>query len=459
MSTVAANTQAFTAFSDRNKDFALPSIGNRVWFCDPQDVVFQTRFMDAKSLFQFNYIDPAEGYSWLNGENQPQAALVTQAVLAPVSTGVDCFSHAVYPQATLLVDHPEYFHRGMVLRICNPAAVQPAAGTQQASNTYHPEEYVWVMDRDTSNLTLTVQRGWAGTPVAAIAANTKICVMYTAAEECSPHVTSFITGMTRSKNYLQLFKAGWSKTRMSELKQHYGFKNATDQYELLRTQLMGGTVGEGKNKMRLSGQLPKQLDQALLYGMGLQGGPDGGSAMGGINWFGIPQYNLAMPDYTSLRSIFRQIWNEGGMVSTGSYLMVISADAQEFIDDWADTRNQYRNADDNTYGSTIRRIRSSFGDIEFTMSRALRRNEMYILDLSKIGMLTIWDWQEEKLVNPETNLCENYEIYGLFGLSLACPCHHAKVLLTGNCWGTDCCPDDTCMPRSTVPQICVPGVV
>lgn len=462
---MAEMTNSFTAFNDRNQHLVVRSVADRLWYCQPEDTVLQQLLpTNGNGMFEFNSITDCK-YEWMETGDIPTTAMITETFAAPTSTGVDCYDHPTYDYINIRVDHPEYFHRGNVLKICPPAGTpycDPVTGEcdpgQTVAGPGQRDMFVWVESRDCASGTLTVYPGWAGTPVYEIPIGTQICLMYTVAEECPEHVNNYIVSATSNENYFQLFHTGWEYTEKSRIKEYYGLGTADQAMERHRRQLMGGSV----NGARFTGKLPRELENALLYGVPHPGGPTGKSAMGGINSFGIPEYCVDNLNYELFRDILSEITFSGGMIGDNT-IVLIPHHVQKIIDDWGDCRNCETGPENTSFGVRINTLVTSYGTIGFTPHRQLASNEIYILDRTKMGIITPpgdWNWTEKELPNPQTSLCHNFETYGMFGFALACPCHHAKITMRSACGCAEsCCPHNPCYDEPGTPDpMCEPGV-
>jgi hypothetical protein len=57
----------------------------------------------------------------------------------------------------------------------------------------------------------------------------------------------------------------------------------------------------------------------------------------------------------------------------------------------------------------------------------MRPGEAFLLDTSKMGLLTGMTWTEAVLAETDTPLIERTMYYGIFGFALTCPSHHTWI--------------------------------
>lgn len=433
----------FRAHTDKNRGTVVRQVGEKVWLCDTHDTLFLQRMggLDAaRGRFGFSSIG-ALSYEWIQDGNIPHAAIITANLAAPASAGNDAFGHPVYTtDLVVTVDHPEYFFRGMVLQIEAPAT-EPAGSAP---------EFMWVSEVDTVAGTITVVRGWRGSPVYAYTAanDPLLCTMTIVAEECHDFVQNYNIARKTYTNYWQTFVSGLSQSKKYKYIEHYG---VDDDYERQMTRIMGGTL-EGKT---VSGELPRFLEQAVLYGLPSPGGPAGDSSFGGINSFGINQVVVNNLTFDVIQDALENALMSGADI--GSLTLVTSPKLQRQISGWMDgTVNVART--DTSVGRRVTSLVSDWGDIEVEWHRFLRPNELYIVDFNKMGLLQLWEFEETRL-GQSTSLCEDTMIDGAYGFALACDCHHTRIRVTNDCLPTDPCVGPGCYEEPEFTPVPTPGVV
>lgn len=412
----------FRAHQDRNKGTVVRQVGEKVWLCDTHDTLFLQRMggLDsARSRFGFSSIG-ANSYEWINENNLPNFVTLTADLALPVSNGADAFGHPTYPVGTITVDNPQYLFRGMVLWL------QPPPGTPMASGV----EYVWVSAVNMTTRQVTVVRGWRGTPVYAYDATPgpiKACILTIVAEECHEFVLNANVARSTAVNYWQTFVSGLSKSKKYQYIEHYGVE---DDYQRQMTRIMGGTI-EGR---RVSGELPRMLEQAVLYGLPSPGGPAGDSSFGGINSFPINQVVVPVLTLDTIQDALQKALMDGGDI--GRMTLVTSPAIQRMMSGWSDGIIN-RDRTDTSIGRRINSINSDWGTIEVEWHRHLRANEMYIVDFTEMGLLQLWEFTETRL-GLSTSLCEDTMIDGAYGFALACPCHHTRIRIDASCFDPGC---------------------
>lgn len=437
---MAVSPTGFKAYQDKNAGTVIRAVGEKVWLCDTHDVLFLQKLgaLDgARSKFGFGSIG-ALTYEWIQDGNIPHQATLTADLAAPTSAGNDAFGHPVYTtDTTITLDHPEYFFRGMVLVMQDPAGVGAP-------------EYVWVSSVNAAAGTMVVVRGWRGTPVYAYESDNDptICVLTIVAEECHDFVTNYSVARRTYQNYWQTFVGGLSKSKIYKYIEHYGVE---DDYERQMTRVMGGTI-EGR---RVTGELPQALEKAVLYGLPSPGGPSGDSSFGGINSFSINQYVTSQLTFDYIQDVLEAALMQGADIS--SLEIVTSPKLQRQMSGWLDGQVT-RDRGETQIGRRITSIMSDWGEIPIEWHRHLRPNEMYILDFSKMGLLQQWEFQETRL-GQSTSLCEDTMIDGRYGFALACDCHHSRIRIVNDCITDDPCVGPGCYEEPAYTPIDTPGVV
>lgn len=428
----------FRVTTDKNWDFIPRVVGDKVWMCDSHDVLFLQEMggLDtARSKFGFTSLG-AERYEWITDGNIPRSADITANVAAPSSAGNDAFGYPVYTTDTsITVDHPEYFFHGMIIMADDPAG---AAAPEQ----------MWVSSVNETTGVLTVVRGWRGSPVYAYTASNpdhKVCVSSVAAEECHPFVSNYMVKRDYDYNYIQTFTAGISISDRFERLAHYGVEN---EYQRQMTKIMGGTL----NGRKISGELPRALEQAVLYG---NGAPGNVPTFKGINAFGINQVAVTNITYQTISDALEHAMMQGADV--GNMTIVTSPSIQNVISGWT-TGVINEDVQRGTVGRTVSNIMTNWGTLPVKWHRHMRPNEMYIVDFAEMGLIEIEEFNEFPLARTNA-FCRDVQIKGTYGFALACPCHHTRIRVTNECIETDPCVGPGCFEEPVyVPQD-EPGVV
>ena len=233
---------------------------------------------------------------------------------------------------------------------------------------------------------VTVVRGWRGTPVWAYTAVSVpvLCVLTIVAEECHEFVLNANVARSTLQNYWQTFVGGLSKSKKYDYIEHYGVE---DDYQRQMTRVMGGTL-EGRT---VSGELPKALEMAILYGLPSPGGPAGDSSLGGINSFQINQVVVPQLTFETIQdALYKGLMNGANI---GSLEIVTSPALQRQISGWTDGTVTIDRTETQV-GRRVTSILSDWGEVPVSWHRLLRQNELYILDFSEMGILQLWEFQE-----------------------------------------------------------------
>ena len=422
------NNFTINSFHNRAED-----ISDRMWQCDLDDIFFINSIggtNGAKGKFAFGM--PSTDYiEWRSIGDRPTTTTLTATLGQPTTTGNDAFGDPVYAaNLTVTVANSKIFTAGMVLELVR-------------SDTQAPE-YVYINSINHTTGTLTMTRGWRGTPVYSYSSGQQITMLTWLAEECAaPNYLQPLGFGTPLRNYYQIFTAGIEDTmKRRELSSYY---LDYDPYEEELRRLVGGSVRGRK----YTGLLPKLLERTALYGRPSASGPNGDASMGGLNSFAINQLTTGTwtLDYFR-RNVIEFLYEQGADIN--KLVMICSNRVAELISSWGQgvymsERNESR------VGIKIETIVTQHGEIKPMVHRWLRPNEVYLYDPDKIGMLEGWNWQMGDI--PQTTLlCDKKQIHGCFTLAVACPGHHMRIRITGNglpAWVPDVNPapvDSTVLP-------------
>lgn len=452
----------FSAGRDRNVEWQRSEFSTRLWECNRYDITLQ-QLLSFNNGSNFGATIDGDGCTikWMYRDAYPTSVETLVDWTPPASEGQDCYGTDVYPLTSLVVNYPEYFHKYLVVKACVPNdepvcdsdACQPSGTSEGIPQR---EVLLWVEDRDCNTGELFL-KPFGGSRVDTIPAGTEICPMYTVAPECPEPVDSYRAGYTADENYLQRFYAGYTYTEKSKDQYYEGGITAMQEMEDHRRDIFGGTNLAGS---QMTGRLPLQLEQAIMNGIGYRGDTEGYGRMKGLWQFGIPHYCLKTWNYHDVKQIFLDLDNAGSNVDESNYMMIGSNELQMIMDEWGSYRTANDMSSSRSFGYGISQIETSFGSMGFTRhrGRALKSNQVLLLDMSKVAMYIHTDWTEKEIVGG-TNLCTQMEIWGLFSFLLACPCHHALITIDDACFKDQCCGPEGCQPSSEAPKFCEPGVV
>lgn len=370
---------------------------------------------------KFGFVGPPTDtkYEWMYDGPLPVATTLAVAIAsAPTSLGNDSDGNPVYADATVTLANINYIHKGMILELPVPVGSDPNADGAILAN-----ELWWVVSVNYAAGTAVVKPGYANTPVYAYAQHTKVTIHSTAGLEDQGWVANYQTRRGSVENYWQLFFAGWKDTKFRQMFQsNYG--DSGDELERTRSKIIGGTVGD----VPVTGLLPLQLENAIMYGQKYRGNPvaEFPSTFGGITSFPInkPVYNTTLT-YDNVMSTLQTIYEKGGAVD----LMVCSPAIKKIVSGWAMTNRETYGAQrvERSYGVIVDRIETDFGNLDVVMSRHMRPAEAFLLDTAKMGLLTGESWTESVLAETDTPLIERTMYHGIFGFALTHPEHHAWI--------------------------------
>ncbi len=436
-----SNPNSIRAATDRNKGNTIRIVANKIWMCNSRDLWLTNKIgienAMSSSKFKFPRIEALE-YEWFERGNVPHSNRLTAPVAAPTSQGSDCFNHAVYGMQTIPVSNPERYFKGMVIYALPPAPASPLL----------PWEYMYIHDVDYTLKTITVTRGWRGTPVYSYPVNHEVCVLTIVAEECPDHVVAYSPLKNSTKNYTQLFVSGLSQSERSKRVKHYG--DDMSQYDEAMTRIMGGTLS-GKT---VTGELPFMLEMAAWYGLPSPGGSGGDSSFGGINSFPINQVVVPQLELDTLNDAIQLAYENGADVE--SLCIVTGPRLKRQISTWGEGYIR-TTRDERSVGQVVDRIVSDFGEVMVETHRHLRPNEVYIIDPSEMSVLEFTPFTEVELAKTNI-LCEDRGIWGEYGFALACPCHHTRIRIDSACLPDGSC-DIACFDEPAASTICEPGQV
>lgn len=442
-----------SAHRDPNASLVPRYIGDRVFLCNNAERIMLARMLaNGENKIQISGTAESCKIEWMETYETPSTDNAVGDWPAPASTGVDCFGNATYECMSIAVEHPGYFTLYSVWSVDPPPSdyCPPEQTTTGSDDAGVGREYIFVKGRDCDAGTIDVVRGWHGTTVNDILDGTCLRREFSVAPECPEQDNAPLVANNTNHNYFQIFSEGYSETKKHQYIQHYGIDNQTEQH---RARLMGGTIG---GRM-VDGLLPTMLENAIFRGIRHPGGGSGaGASFGGIDSFNIPQRTITggAMDYFTLAEIMHDIYECGGMFGD-NYLFIMSPRLKMHMSQWAECRNCNEGMRENSWGVKVDSFMSDFGTLNFTMHRGLRNNEMYILDTSKMGLITGWDWQEE-MVASSTSICYPYQITAMYSFFLACACHHMKIVCCPSCYGDGC--KQCCHTDQPEVEYCEPGI-
>lgn len=438
---MSTNPNNIRAATDRNRSNTIRVVANKIWMCNTHDLWLTNKIgienAHKSSKFRFPRIEALE-YEWFERGNTPRSNKITAPVAAPASQGLDCFNQNVYGMQTIPVSNPERYFKGMVVYATAPAPASNLA----------PWEYMYIHDVDYNLKTITVTRGWRGTPVYSYPVNHEICVLTIVAEECPDHVVAYNPLKNSVKNYRQLFVSGLSQSERSKDIKHYG--DDMSQYDELMTRIMGGTMS-GKT---VTGELPFMLEMAAWYGLPSPGGSGGDSSFGGINSFPINQVVVPQLELDTLNDAIQLAFENGADIP--SLTIVCGPRVKRQISTWGEGYIRTMRTE-TSIGQTVDRIVTDFGEVGVEVFRHLRPNEVYIMDTSEMSILEFQPFTEVELAKTNI-LCEDRGIWGEYGFALACPCHHTRIRIDSACLPDGSC-DIACFNEPAASTICEPGQV
>jgi len=402
---------------DRMRSLRIRPVSERLWMCDSSQIVLIALLGGTNSAQgKFKFPVKTDTYvEWGNTGETPMTDSFTEAVLLPTTTGDDVDGLAVYAQETYDVADPTKFHPNLLIELPLPTASITATAVPR-------REQLLITAVDNTLKTITVVRGWGGSPVYAYADNWPIYIQASAGVEDQTWVGTRTVVPTFNKNYYQLFHAGWGRTTLAErMMKNTNYLVDTGNYEEMIRRVMGGTVGSKS----VSGFLPMQLERQALYGMPFRGNPELGlpSTMGGIASFPINKLVYQLPSYENVSDVLQLLYNKGSQFDT----CICSPDVKRMVSAWAQQRNMTDGRTSSEYGVIIDKIVTDFGSLDFVMHRSLRKGEMFVLDTAEVGMVEGWGFSEEELMVPDTTLVHKWQVTGYFTMAVACPSHHAQV--------------------------------
>lgn len=442
-----------STYSFQNEATRVRNISDKVWLCDVHDTLL-IRLLgglnSGSSRFGFSSHSDCK-IEWIEDGLIPTNDQLAGPVGLPDGVGEDCYGIPVYGpgiEDVFQVQNAAIFMAGMIAELNLPAGVYTPG-----SGVIPNREHVWIKSVDTFANTITVIRGFAGTPVYSYDGTEGVCIVATAGLECQEQQNNYLTRRDTMENYFQIFHGGWDMTKkFMKTTETYGVGSAEQELARHRTKIMGGSI-DGRNT---SGLLPIQLERAVLGmggGIATPGGPNYPGIMKGITDFNINKPIVPDLTYDVLCEWTQYAWQNGGMPNT----LVVSPAVKKKINSWALGRESNSTREDRGFGVMVESIDFDFvGKMDILVHRHMRQNEALLLDIDKMGLIELWGFEETTFQNPDTALCHKIQVDAAYSFALACECHHTWFRIDNACFDQGC-PINTCYSEPDAPERCHPG--
>lgn len=267
-------------------------------------------------------------------------------------------------------------------------------------------EVMWVSAVSGDNVTVT--RGLGGdTTRLTLATNATYGIVGMARLEGDDSDSIGFTDITSNSNYTQIFHKEIKVTGTEMYQDTYGISDPY-QYQAAKS------IPE---MMRL-------IERSLQYGVRSAGSTTTPRMMGGYGTF-ITDNKSDGSSITvaKIEDCVELAYNDGG---GGDYIAIISPANYQKVKALYDTSSFVRYPpEQNTFGILVDKIVTPFGNVSFVIDRWQKSNEIPILKLDNIGMLTLRPWQVEDLA--KTGDFEKTELIGEFTLCVKLDKSHALL--------------------------------
>lgn len=321
---------------------------------------------------------PGKMYEWLEDTYADVADAVNTTALTSDST-----------LTGITVDNGALFHVGDVILI--------------------DSEYCWVSAVNTSTNVLTVTRGWSGTQ-ATHANDSVVTIVGQARLEGADASDSPFTEPTTGYNYSQIFHHNVEVSRTDARIQKYGIANVVER------------------------EIDKHMEDLLMllakqpyYGVRKVGSSTTPRGAGGLGTFistNVTTLSSTALLEKNLQDAFQNCFDGGGNPS----LIVCNSWAKRKIADWFSPYVSTE-IDERRGGVSIESIRSPLGlEAAILVDRNCPTTQLWVLDESKVGYLTIDDFFYEELGKVGDTADGGYgQIVGEYGFVVAHEKAHAKI--------------------------------
>ncbi|WP_096436503.1 SU10 major capsid protein [Alteribacter populi] len=217
---------------------------------------------------------------------------------------------------------------------------------------------------------LSVQRGYASTPAAAVDENAKIEVMFVEGEEGRDARDARYKPRKRVSNLTQIFDDSISITGTAAAVANYGIDNIYNH--------------EQAKKLL---ELALHIEKAAINGVKYESGDGVTRQMRGIRNF--IQTNVANGggDLTDekINDTMQAIYEKGGFQTGGNYKIMVGAKQKRAISNF-EKSNIRLDRQDNGRGQVVDHFVSDFGAAEIVLNNNLAADELFVVDANRIAL-------------------------------------------------------------------------
>jgi hypothetical protein len=341
-------------------------------YIDPDETPFSSSLKTGEAVNQ-------KKVEWGQGFLMPNKATTSAAGIAGTGSGTP-------PTTDIVLADANHYNRIQL--------------NQQIRNPFTGEHYL--VKVKTSPLTITVFRGWAGTPVTADVAARELELLAPAMYENQDTPFVGVAKGATEFNYPELMDRGiWVSDR----------ENNTPDYEFKNGNKYDGYLEKTMKEMAILFEKTSIFGRRALNAVNPEGPAPAGVAdtdlshsyypttMGGLDQFTPLYYDLGGAPITEyiLQNMLYETWDRVGEGNTPTRLLVGGFMRMALDSLWNGQR--YADVKDTETNLVWRRVRTSFGTIEFTLSRYIPSGSAYLLNTDDISKHPYKNgaWKEAKL--------------------------------------------------------------
>lgn len=272
-----------------------------------------------------------------------------------------------------------------------------------AITTSGTTEKMWIGAVNTTTNTLSsVTRGWGDTAAAQHADSSTWTYLFSARLEGAVSDDSPYTNPSRLYNESQIMHFEIEVTGTEKISPRYGI---ADQLAYQLAKAIGGRGSRG-------GDMLIDLNNTFYHGERVtRVGKSTAGGMGGVKKFvttNVTDASSAEVTYDMLMDMVQAQWSEGGLPSH----LIMNATQKRKVGRLFDGFRQM-SATDKRGGFMIDYVETDFGSLEIVLDRWCPSDEIYSVDPSTMGWITIRDWDVTPLgINGDY---EEMQIIGEFG--------------------------------------------
>ena len=230
------------------------------------------------------------------------------------------------------------------------------------------EELLLVTAVNVGTKTLTVTRGYASTPAAAIADGAKVEVQFVEGQEGNTARAARYKARVAKSNKTQIFDDSIEISGTAQAIQQYGID---DLYEY--------------EKQKKQVELALQLEKALINGVEYENGQI--RQMKGIRQFIQSNVTNVGGDITldAITNLGQSIYEAGGFATGGDYKVIVGAKQKRKLSA-LDTNKVQISRSENSRGEVVDTLVNDFGQFEIALNNNLAPDELLFVDANRIAV-------------------------------------------------------------------------